>query len=209
MEEDYYLSSVPVTGESIVAFYQGQHAGDDVVVVLYGWKPPVASESQTADGVQYAFNLHNLLYRSGENYLDVYVDSMQKTLGVDYALSTDPDTYETVVTFTQLLTAGTQVEFKLYKLVEGMRRVDRTTVLELGQITSHYSTIQAEVDKANLGLNPLGLAKDSLPFDIDPAGVANGQTHFEQIYDRAETAMNNAIAVFNHAGGTLRLSLCR
>ncbi|MBW1902283.1 MAG: hypothetical protein JRJ20_11700, partial [Deltaproteobacteria bacterium] len=37
------------------------------------------------------------------------------------------------------------------------------------------------------------------PFDIDPGAVADGQTHFEQIYNRAVQAMNNAIAVFNHA----------
>jgi len=31
------------------------------------------------------------------------------------------------------------------------------------------------------GLNPLGLAKQSVPFDIDPSLIDQGVTHFEQI----------------------------
>jgi hypothetical protein len=88
---------------------------------------------------------------------------------------------------------------------EGIAKVDRTTVVELREVASQYAAVQAEVDRADLGLNPLGLAKDAVPFDIDPGGIANGQTHFEQIYDRAVQAMNNAIAVFNHANQSTML----
>ncbi|HVV73573.1 MAG TPA: hypothetical protein VHI52_19020, partial [Verrucomicrobiae bacterium] len=38
-----------------------------------------------------------------------------------------------------------------------------------------------------------------VPFDIDPALVAAGKTHFEQIYDRAVSAMVNASAVWDQA----------
>jgi hypothetical protein len=82
---------------------------------------------------------------------------------------------------------------------EGIARVDRTTVVELRDITSRFMEIQAEVDKADAGLNPLGLAKGEVPFDIDPTLVANGQSHFEQIYSRALAALNNAVTVFDQA----------
>jgi hypothetical protein len=90
-------------------------------------------------------------------------------------------------------------------LNEGIAKVDRTTVVELREVASRYTAVQAEVDRADVGLNPLGVAKDAVPFDIDPGGIANGQTHFEQIYDRAVQGMNNAIAVFNHANQSTML----
>jgi len=88
---------------------------------------------------------------------------------------------------------------------EGIAKVDRTTVVELREVASQYAAVQAEIDRADVGLNPLGLAKNAVPFDIDPGGIDNGQTHFEQIYDRAVQAMNNAIAVFNHANQSTML----
>ncbi len=87
----------------------------------------------------------------------------------------------------------------------GIQKVDRTTVVELRDIASAYDEIQAQVDLANAGLNPLGLAKNVVPFDIDPAQIVQGKTHFEQIYDRAVRAMNNAIAVFNRANNSTQL----
>ncbi len=81
------------------------------------------------------------------------------------------------------------------------QRVDRSTVLELRDVAAGVRSIQAEVDKADFGVNPLGLVKDIIPFDIDPALLdpPARKSHFEQIYDRAVTALNNAIAVFNRA----------
>ncbi|MHC1768188.1 MAG: hypothetical protein AB9869_28605 [Verrucomicrobiia bacterium] len=87
----------------------------------------------------------------------------------------------------------------------GIQKVDRTTVAELRDILAAFQEIQAQVDKANIGLNPLGLAKNVIPFDIDPTGISQGKTHFEQVYDRAVLAMNNAIAVFNHAHNSTQL----
>lgn len=84
----------------------------------------------------------------------------------------------------------------------GIQKVDRTTVTELRAIASTYATIQEQLDKADTGLNPLGLAKNALPFDINPTEVDQGTTHFEQIYLRAVRAMNNAIAVFNYANNS-------
>lgn len=81
----------------------------------------------------------------------------------------------------------------------GIQKIDRTTVLETAEINSAYQTVQDQLDKADAGLNPLGLAKNSVPFDIDPVEISRGKTHFEQIYDRAIEAMENAVSVFNHA----------
>ena len=52
---------------------------------------------------------------------------------------------------------------------------------------------------------PLVWGLNVVPFDISPTEIANGKTHFEQIYDRAVTAMNNAITVFNHANNSTQL----
>ena len=89
----------------------------------------------------------------------------------------------------------------------GIQKVDRASVTELREVSASFQTIQEQVDKADLGLNPLGLTKNSIPFDIDPAQIEPPQrkTHFEQIYDRAVSAMNNAIAVFNHANNSTQL----
>jgi hypothetical protein len=88
---------------------------------------------------------------------------------------------------------------------EGIEKIDRTTVVELREIASRYDDTQAQVDQVDVGLNPLGVAKGSVPFDIKPREIDNGQTHFEQIYKRAVDAMNNAIAVFNHANQSTQL----
>lgn len=81
----------------------------------------------------------------------------------------------------------------------GIQKIDRTTILELRDVASRAQEIQAQLDTADVGLNPLGLATNVVPFDISPAEIDAGKTHFEQMYDRAVMAMNNAIAVFNHA----------
>lgn len=81
----------------------------------------------------------------------------------------------------------------------GITKIDRTTVPELNEIVAGYEAVQSQVDKADAGLNPLGIAKNSVPFDIDPSLISAGKTHFEQIHDRALEAVNNTVTVFNHA----------
>ena len=88
---------------------------------------------------------------------------------------------------------------------EGIQKIDRSTVRELHDIASQYSEIEEQLDRADLGLNPLGLAKDAIPFDIDPSEVDSGNTHFEQIYSRATQVLLNAVAVFDHANAYSRM----
>ncbi len=87
----------------------------------------------------------------------------------------------------------------------GIQKVDRTTVPDLREVAGQFAAIQAQVDTGDTGFNPLGVAGDVIPFDIDPTQIDMGMTHFEQIYGRAVTAMNNAIAVFNHANSSTQL----
>jgi probable HAF family extracellular repeat protein len=100
----------------------------------------------------------------------------------------------------------------------GIRKIDRQTVNELGEITDQAREIQATLDKADLGLNPIGLAKGVVPFDLDPTftevgatatigrRTVQGLTHFDQIMERAVKGLQNALRVFNEANrGTQNL----
>jgi hypothetical protein len=86
---------------------------------------------------------------------------------------------------------------------EGIARVERGTVPELVEISTQFSAIEAQVQAADAGLNPVGLAKGVVPFDIDPVLVLRSnfasKTHFEQVAERAEAALGNALRVFDHA----------
>ncbi len=87
----------------------------------------------------------------------------------------------------------------------GIQRIDRTTVDDLDDVAARYLTVQTQVDQADRGLNPLGLAKGVVPFDIDPAQVDQGETHFEQVYNRAKIALDNAVAVWDFANQLNRM----
>jgi len=83
--------------------------------------------------------------------------------------------------------------------VSGLSKIDRTTVTELSEISSYYHDIQSQIDKADNGINPLGLIREVVPFDIDPGQINNGKTHFEQILERAIKTVSNTKTVFDHA----------
>jgi hypothetical protein len=89
----------------------------------------------------------------------------------------------------------------------GIQKVDRTTVPELQELVTLAKAIQTDMDSAEGGLSPLGVPQDAIAFDINPAVVVgtDGGTHFEQIYQRAKVALNNAVAAFNDAKGVTAL----
>ena len=83
-------------------------------------------------------------------------------------------------------------------------QIDRPRVPELAEIASQAQVIQGKIDEADQGLNPLGLARGVVPFDIDPSLLdpstpGGAKTHFEQVYERATAALRNAVRVFDHA----------
>ena len=57
--------------------------------------------------------------------------------------------------------------------------------------------LQATADNASTGLNPLGLSPGAVAFDIDPAWFKAGESHYEQVYERALTAVLNAKGAFD------------
>ncbi|MBT7702502.1 MAG: hypothetical protein HN700_19610 [Verrucomicrobia bacterium] len=84
------------------------------------------------------------------------------------------------------------------RAVEGsLLAIDRASVAALPEITQQYLAVQRVADRADGGLNPLGLSRDAVPFDISPADIDAGKTHFEQIYERARIALQNAVASFD------------
>jgi hypothetical protein len=76
-------------------------------------------------------------------------------------------------------------------------KIDRQTVPELREIAAQFIAIQAQMDKADQGLNPLGLAKGVVPFDLDPSLVDAGMTQFEQVAERAVDSLKNTMVAFN------------
>ncbi len=90
---------------------------------------------------------------------------------------------------------------------EGIQKIDRTTVTELRELAQQASSLQTALENAEGGLSPLGLPENGLVFDINPNTVpatAEG-SHFEQIYNRALQALNNAVASFDDAKDVTRL----
>ncbi|VGO20811.1 LamG domain-containing protein [Pontiella sulfatireligans] len=88
---------------------------------------------------------------------------------------------------------------------DGILRIDRSTAAGLEEIASAMKSLQRAVDEADAGMTPLGLSSGAIPFDIDPAELADGKSHFEQIYERAETALDNAEVLLDRAQGITRL----
>ena len=86
----------------------------------------------------------------------------------------------------------------------GLRKIDRSTVPEIPQLAVAVESIQTTMDNANVRLNPLGLSPGAIAFDLSPTEMKAGNSHFEQIYDRALGALNNAAGAFNQAGRMTR-----
>lgn len=87
----------------------------------------------------------------------------------------------------------------------GIQKIDRTTVQELIEIASRFEEIQSKNDEADIGLNPLGLGTNVIPFDISPSEIDSGMTHFQQIWARAATSLQNTGAAFDNAAGSTQL----
>jgi hypothetical protein len=81
----------------------------------------------------------------------------------------------------------------------GVQLVDRQTVPELGLLATASESFQNLADNANAHLNPLGLAPDAVAFDISPDQLQAGNSHYEQIHQRALTATLNAKGAFDQA----------
>ena len=88
--------------------------------------------------------------------------------------------------------------------LEGIRKVDRENNADIAVISANLNAVQRTVDQADKGENPLGLARDAQMFDLDPLFLdsgsgTQGQMHFDQIYERAQAAIENASAAWDNA----------
>jgi hypothetical protein len=87
----------------------------------------------------------------------------------------------------------------------GIQKIERANIRELSEIAEAFRQIQGQLDQADQGRNPLGLASSVVPFDIDPGAITQGKTHFEQVNERANQALKNAVAVFDYANASTQL----
>ena len=89
----------------------------------------------------------------------------------------------------------------------GIEKIDRTTVLELQELVAVAEELQATLDHAEARATPVGLPMTAVPFDLNPNAVVGGEqgTHFEQVFQRARSALNNAVAAFDDAKDVTRL----
>ena len=85
--------------------------------------------------------------------------------------------------------------------IAGVRPVDRGTQPDFSEIAGAFERIQSEVDNADQGLNPLGLERNIMPFDISVAAADGEATHYEQIYERAIQSLSTAVTTFYYAAG--------
>ncbi|MBI1842398.1 MAG: hypothetical protein HYR88_16295, partial [Verrucomicrobia bacterium] len=88
-----------------------------------------------------------------------------------------------------------------------IQQIDRTTVPELKELVAVSTSLQTAMDNAEAGHTPLGLPANTIPFDLNPNAVvgAESTTHFEQVFQRAKRALNNAIVSFDDAKDVTRL----
>lgn len=78
-------------------------------------------------------------------------------------------------------------------------RITRDSVGSLAEVCASLQDVQRSVDMADAGLTPIGLSGQAIPFDIDPAELEAGKSHFEQILERSEQALANAQTLLDRA----------
>ena len=75
----------------------------------------------------------------------------------------------------------------------GIARINRSTVPEFDELTEVGTEIQAQMDQALAGVNPLGVPRWVVPFDVDvSAQLTNQRTAFDILLDRVTRSVRNA-----------------
>ncbi len=82
---------------------------------------------------------------------------------------------------------------------KGIKKVTRTTATQLPLLASSARALERKLNAYEMGANPLGLSENAIPFDIDPDRLAEKESHFEQILERAEKALANCYTVLDYA----------
>ena len=81
------------------------------------------------------------------------------------------------------------------------RSVHREALPELGELAGAAGLMQARLDTASNGLDPLGLVQNVVPFGIDASALdsSSGKSHYEQVRDAALQAITNARSALEFA----------
>ncbi|MBR2838576.1 MAG: hypothetical protein IKE55_07330 [Kiritimatiellae bacterium] len=82
---------------------------------------------------------------------------------------------------------------------KGISKINRVTASELPVLASSVRVIENKLNGFEAGANPLGLSENAIPFDIDPDRLAQKDSHFEQILERAEKSLANCRTVLGYA----------
>ncbi len=78
----------------------------------------------------------------------------------------------------------------------GLNVIDRDHVPAIGEVAAALGDIQSRLDRADAGMNPLGLDENTIPFDLSASELDAGKGHFEQAYERALGALRSAKKTF-------------
>ena len=82
----------------------------------------------------------------------------------------------------------------------GLKRIDRDqNGAQMKVLCRTVENLQTTLGGFEGGLNPLGLSGNAIPFDIDPDALAEKNSHFEQILERAEKSLANCKTVLDWA----------
>ena len=82
----------------------------------------------------------------------------------------------------------------------GLKRIDREqNGAQMKALCRTVENLQTTLGGFEGGLNPLGLSENAIPFDIDPDALAEKNSHFEQILERAEKTLANCKTVLDWA----------
>jgi uncharacterized membrane protein len=78
------------------------------------------------------------------------------------------------------------------------RSVHREDLGELEELAAAAGGLQERLDTAGAGLDPLGLVQNVVPFGIDASSLepGTGRSHYEQVRDAANRALENARKTF-------------
>lgn len=90
---------------------------------------------------------------------------------------------------------------------EGIQKIDRTTVPELKELAVIAGELQISLDNCEGRMTPLGLAEGSMVFDLNPHYITGDDPkgHYEQVYGRAQQALQNAVTAFDDAKDVTQL----
>ena len=164
-----------------LVFLGGDYIGEIVEVRL--WNGVCRTDAQLVAKREYVSPL--------SDGLSLYLRAFSDTGAVTQLADEKTGDFWDVVggSWTEASESGVDIAFE----DEGLARIDRSTVPELASLAALIPDIQKRTDRMDAGLTPLGLAAGAIPFDLSPINPGDDtMTHYEQIRERAGTALENA-----------------